>query len=257
MALTGYAATIPNNDRTAQVSGAPGLSSRRPEDYSLTSSSDVTPKTTTHHKVPSASDSSVTAHEKDDNTVTPESESPDDEDSEQERRSSIVRDLARQYTRQSQFSTVEGNPFEASKDSPLNPQSENFRALAWAKSIVQLMSDTGHSSRKAGVCYQNLNVFGYGQPTDYQKNVANVLLEAATLPRQLLGYGKTRIDILRNFDGVVRAGEMLVVLGPPGSGCSTFLKTIAGETNGIFVNEDSYFNYQGKFSSTTPSSCSY
>lgn len=36
---------------------------------------------------------------------------------------------------------------------------------------------------------------------------------------------------------------MCVVLGPPGSGCSTFLKAIAGETNGIYVNEKSYFNY--------------
>lgn len=38
---------------------------------------------------------------------------------------------------------------------------------------------------------------------------------------------------------------MLVVLGPPGSGCSTFLKTIAGETHGFFVDESSYLNYQG------------
>ena len=38
---------------------------------------------------------------------------------------------------------------------------------------------------------------------------------------------------------------MCVVLGPPGSGCSTFLKAIAGETNGIYVNKASYFNYQG------------
>ncbi len=38
---------------------------------------------------------------------------------------------------------------------------------------------------------------------------------------------------------------MLVVLGPPGSGCSTFLKTIAGDTNGFFIDEKSQINYQG------------
>ncbi|KAF7549921.1 hypothetical protein G7Z17_g6054 [Cylindrodendrum hubeiense] len=168
-----------------------------------------------------------------------------DDDSEHERRHSIVRDLARQLTHQSHYSTIEGNPFTADKDSPLNPKNENFRAVAWAKSIVRLLSDSGLSSRKAGVCYQNLNVFGYGQPTDYQKNVANIWLEIAGMPRQLLGYGKTRIDILHDFDGIVRNGEMLVVLGPPGSGCSTFLKTISGETSGIYVNDDAYFNYQG------------
>ena len=30
------------------------------------------------------------------------------------------------------------------------------------------------------------------------------------------------------------------------SGCSTLLKTIAGETHGLFVDEDSYINYQGE-----------
>ena len=29
------------------------------------------------------------------------------------------------------------------------------------------------------------------------------------------------------------------------SGCSTLLRTIAGETNGTFVDEKSYVNYQG------------
>lgn len=38
---------------------------------------------------------------------------------------------------------------------------------------------------------------------------------------------------------------MLVVLGPPGSGCSTFLKTISGEINGFYVDKNSYINYQG------------
>jgi ATP-binding cassette subfamily G (WHITE) protein 2 (PDR) len=60
------------------------------------------------------------------------------------------------------------------------------------------------------------------------------------------GSKQRKIDILRDFDGVVRRGEMLVVLGPPGSGCSTFLKTIAGETSGLYIDDGAYFNYQGK-----------
>lgn len=45
---------------------------------------------------------------------------------------------------------------------------------------------------------------------------------------------------------------MLVVLGPPGSGCSTLLKTIAGEMNGIHADRESYMNYQGKSSRPMP-----
>lgn len=33
---------------------------------------------------------------------------------------------------------------------------------------------------------------------------------------------------------------------PLDSGCSTLLKTIAGEMNGIYLDDSSYLNYQGK-----------
>jgi len=38
--------------------------------------------------------------------------------------------------------------------------------------------------------------------------------------------------LLQDFSGCVKDGEMLLVLGRPGSGCSTFLKTIASQTEG-------------------------
>ncbi|PMD28823.1 hypothetical protein L207DRAFT_266106 [Hyaloscypha variabilis F] len=172
------------------------------------------------------------------------------DDSEQERRQSLVQALARTYTSQSQASGVgpfPGGPFLAHMhpDSPLNPNSPNFKARTWAKAIVEQVSSDGTSFRTCGVCFENLNVYGYGAGTDYQKDVANVWLEGVGMLRRALGSGRRRIDILRNFDGVVHKGEMLVVLGPPGSGCSTFLKTLAGETNGLYVDDQSYFNYQG------------
>ncbi|KAG2142184.1 hypothetical protein BD769DRAFT_1662318 [Suillus cothurnatus] len=37
-------------------------------------------------------------------------------------------------------------------------------------------------------------------------------------------------DILSGFEGVVMPGEMLLVLGHPGSGCSTFLKVLSDQT---------------------------
>lgn len=174
----------------------------------------------------------------------------DDEDAiEQERRHSIVQALARKYTAQSQAEGKGVNPFHIAsddKESPLNPNGPNFSARAWAKAVVDMATGEGHRFRTAGVAFQNLNVYGFGSPTDFQKDVLNVWLEAVGFLRRITGHGKRRIDILRGFDGLVRQGEMLVVLGPPGSGCTTFLKTIAGDFNGIYVDENSYFNYQGK-----------
>jgi ABC-type multidrug transport system ATPase subunit len=51
--------------------------------------------------------------------------------------------------------------------------------------------------------------------------------------------------ILNGFDGVAKSGEMLLVLGRPGSGCSTFLKTVSGELHGLKVDPDSEFAYNG------------
>lgn len=38
--------------------------------------------------------------------------------------------------------------------------------------------------------------------------------------------------LLKDFNGLVRAGEMMLVVGRPGSGCTTFLKTLAGLNDG-------------------------
>ncbi|KAF5256808.1 hypothetical protein FOXYS1_12697 [Fusarium oxysporum] len=159
-----------------------------------------------------------------------------------ERRASLVQHLARTY---SVSAGAEDNPFVATEDSALNPTSPNFSSRAWAKALVNLVASSGASFRTAGVAFQNLNVYGYGRSTDYQKDVFNIWLSAVNFLTRITGQKKKRIDILRNFDGLVRKGEMLVVLGPPGSGCSTLLKTIAGETNGIYVDDVSYLNYQG------------
>ncbi|KAM0335530.1 hypothetical protein ACHAQA_000578 [Verticillium albo-atrum] len=171
-------------------------------------------------------------------------------ETEMERRHSIVQDLARQYTQHSVVD-IQGNAntLFGSDDpnSKLNPRGEKFSARSWAKTLAQITTEQGAGFRQAGFCYQDLNVFGYGNETDYQKDVANVWLEVSGIARKLTSKtgGQRRIDILRDFDGVVEAGEMLVVLGPPGSGCSTFLKTIAGESSGIYVDDKAYFNYQG------------
>ncbi|KOS17377.1 ABC transporter CDR4 [Escovopsis weberi] len=173
----------------------------------------------------------------------------DGEAAEMQRRSSMVQALARTFSKASRKSAphdgVDSDPFRAAKDSPLNPASPNFSARAWCKSIVDATLRDGGSFRSSGICFEGLNVHGYGASTDYQKDVLNQILSFAGQAADLARGNRQRIDILREFDGVVNSGEMLVVLGPPGSGCSTFLKTIAGEMNGIYVDKSSYFNYQG------------
>lgn len=51
----------------------------------------------------------------------------------------------------------------------------------------------------------------------------------------MFGYGKKgkQFDILKDFRGVTKPGEMVLVLGRPGSGCTTFLKVITNQRLGF------------------------
>lgn len=55
--------------------------------------------------------------------------------------------------------------------------------------------------------------------------------------------GKQR-DLIHDFTGVVRDGQMLLVLGRPGSGCSTFLKAVANKREG-FAGVEGEVSYGG------------
>ncbi|KAJ4408298.1 Multidrug resistance protein [Didymella pomorum] len=184
-------------------------------------------------------------------THSVEKEAPynqDAEDQETARREAEVLQLARRLTTQShQSASHHQNPFQAAPGSSLDPSGENFNARAWTKAMMnlQLSDENAAPPRQAGISFRNLNVHGFGSDTDYQKSVGNVLLEGPALFKKLKGDKGRKINILKGVDGVVEAGEMLVVLGPPGSGCSTFLKTITGDTHGFFVDENSKLNYQG------------
>ena len=164
-----------------------------------------------------------------------------------EKRDLEVHQLARRYTQQSIYSTTSQNPFAAEPGSKLDPNGENFSARAWCKAMLQIHTedDRAHPLRTLGVAFSNLNVYGFGFDTDYQKSVGNVWLEALGLVRKIMGQRERKIEILQNLEGLVEAGEMLVVLGPPGAGCSTFLKTLTGQTHGFFVDKHSTLNYQG------------
>ncbi|KAI1267845.1 ABC transporter ABCl1 [Xylariaceae sp. FL1019] len=233
-----------NYDRTAQTAGSPAVTSPQRE-VTGGEMEEAVANGMTKTRSTSVTDTTAKGSEEEKKAIS--SDGSTDDDAEELERREMVHNLARRYTTQSQAHYTPGtNPYlDTDENSPLNPNSPNFRARAWAKSIVEMTSAEGKEFRSSGVCFQNLNVHGFGSATDYQKDVGNVWLELAAIARRAVGAGQRKIDILRSFDGLVRKGEMLVVLGPPGAGCSTFLKSIAGETSGIYIDDKSYFNYQG------------
>ncbi|KAI8935400.1 hypothetical protein NX059_007981 [Plenodomus lindquistii] len=237
------AGTLPaNTDREAALGGAPAYTDMpgRPVDRPESESDAST--------IAANGDGSTRSHEPHQQKGSSYNTNHNsEEEMETARREEQVHQLARALTTQSQAAASQQNPFNAAPNSALDPHGENFNARAWTKAMLNLSQETPDAPpiRTAGISFRELNVHGFGNDTDYQKSVGNVWLEGPGLVRQLMGNKGRKIEILKNLDGLVEAGEMLVVLGPPGSGCSTFLKTITGETHGFFVDAASRINYQG------------
>ncbi|KAE8392144.1 ABC-2 type transporter-domain-containing protein [Aspergillus alliaceus] len=90
-------------------------------------------------------------------------------------------------------------------------------------------------TRHAGVVWHNLTVKGVGLGAAIQQTNSEVILALPRMINSLLTQGRKKPPlrtIIDEFTGCVRPGEMLLVLGRPGSGCSTFLKVIGNQRSG-------------------------
>ena len=130
-------------------------------------------------------------------------------------------------------------------DARLNPEKPEFDIYVWARAFMRAMDEDGIRSARAGFAFKDLNVSGSGSALSLQKDVASILMAPFRMKEYVSLGHKPHKQILRKFDGVVKSGEMLVVLGRPGSGCSTFLKTICGELTGLSKDKGSVVHYNG------------
>ncbi|KAI9841997.1 MAG: hypothetical protein M1838_003324 [Thelocarpon superellum] len=128
-------------------------------------------------------------------------------------------------------------------DPVLDPSQPEFDVYKWARMLFRLASEEGIQTRHAGVIFRHLNVSGSGSALHLQSDVTSVLM-APLRPREFFRRGPEK-QILRNFDGIVRSGELLVVLGRPGSGCSTLLKALTGEMKGLHLDPGTLIHYNG------------
>lgn len=158
---------------------------------------------------------------------------------------------------QSYFSSLTNkgvNPLFVDESDPLynaqlDPNSDNFVSAAWVKNMANIaFADPDYyKPYSLNCCWKNLSASGASTDVAYQSTVANS-------PTKMLGmlYRAIRpakegdsFEILKPMDGIINAGELLVVLGRPGSGCTTLLKSISSNTHGFKISKDSQISYEG------------
>jgi ATP-binding cassette subfamily G (WHITE) protein 2 (SNQ2) len=94
-------------------------------------------------------------------------------------------------------------------------------------------------TRHVGVVFRDLTVKGLGLGATLQPSVGDIFLGLPRFLRKLFTKGPKAAtakpavrELLSDFNGCIKPGEMLLVLGKPGSGCSTFLKVLGNQRFG-------------------------
>lgn len=103
--------------------------------------------------------------------------------------------------------------------------------------------------QSAGVTWNDLSVTGAGGMKIHLRTFPDAVVEFILSPLIMFGpyfglFTPAPKTLLHSFNGVARPGEMVLVLGRPGSGCSTFLKSIANQRDG-YLRVDGDVRYAG------------
>ncbi|CAE6441888.1 unnamed protein product [Rhizoctonia solani] len=100
------------------------------------------------------------------------------------------------------------------------------------RTALDRMDEEGIKHRSLGVGFVDLTVRGLGAAAKYQETVLSMVSPIQWVHKLSELRHPPVKDILTGFTGTVKSGEMLLVLGSPGSGCSTFLKVLANQRQG-------------------------
>jgi ATP-binding cassette, subfamily G (WHITE), member 2, SNQ2 len=116
---------------------------------------------------------------------------------------------------------------------------------------MDIPDDNVSGARHSGVVFRNMTVKGTRRNIRLQPTVGDILLGVPRAIKTLCTKSLTSTasespprELLSHFDGCVYPGEMLLVLGRPGSGCSTFLKAFCNQREG-FVAVEGDIKYGG------------
>lgn len=148
-------------------------------------------------------------------------------------------------TRQSTYSARDADrqAYDVGENST---QDDPYDASWHMASELQKLNDQNSASnlkgRRLGVTWNNLIVYGEGADTAVHENIFSIF----NIPSHIAGaqQGKRRNlrkTILSNSHGCVKPGEMLLVLGRPGSGCTTLLSVLANRRHGYTDVEGDVF----------------
>lgn len=154
----------------------------------------------------------------------------------------VPKEVAREEVNMSSQSSISPTPSEKLQrdevkdvDDSADQSSTNTQVEQWrlAKDLKYFDLNNQAGSRRLGVTWKNLSVNVVPADERFKENVLSQF-NLIQLAKDLRAKPALK-TILENSSGCVRPGEMLLVLGRPGSGCTTLLKMLANKRNGYVL----------------------
>ncbi|RAL08297.1 ABC drug exporter AtrF [Aspergillus homomorphus CBS 101889] len=119
---------------------------------------------------------------------------------------------------------------------------------------LERRTTAGEPAKKVGVVFKNVTVKGIETGASFVRTLPDAVIGTfgpdlykiicRFVPQLHFGRKPPVRDLLHDFTGAVREGEMMFILGRPGAGCSTFLKTIANDRD-AFAGVEGEISYGG------------
>ncbi|EPB81631.1 hypothetical protein HMPREF1544_11651 [Mucor circinelloides 1006PhL] len=144
-------------------------------------------------------------------------------------------DLKRELSRISRLST------HASKLEEGAAEADEFNLDEYLHDLRKDQNDNGHELKNLALIWKNLTVKGQAADAHTIPTVFTFLQFWKFLG---IGVSKNKKVILNDLTGHCKPGEMLLVLGRPGAGCTTFLKVMAN-MRGSYTDVDGTVSYGG------------
>ncbi|KAF5330227.1 hypothetical protein D9611_010600 [Ephemerocybe angulata] len=107
---------------------------------------------------------------------------------------------------------------------------DNFDFDKTIRTAIRRRDQAEIKPRQLGVAFRNVEVQGIGASASFQPTLGSLFNPLSVVEEIKNARHPPLKRILSGFEGVVKPGEMLLVLGSPGAGCSTMLKTLANHT---------------------------
>lgn len=119
---------------------------------------------------------------------------------------------------------------DSDEDEKREPIGVDWKLMPDIRAVHDQDETDNAKSRKLGVTWKNLTVKGVGADAAINENVGSQF----NIPRNIkeARHGAPLKTIIENSHGCVKPGEMLLVLGRPGAGCTTLLKMLANRRTG-------------------------